>query len=167
MKILLLAISLMLLSPDSFAHTRVKANSTLVPRSSSDSIKSGPCGGLPRSASPVVLEPGQTITVQWEETINHPGRFEFYFSQAGDANWTMMKTIADDKNGTNDLPHQFSTTLTMPAVTCTDCTIQLIQVMTENATNPSYYYSCSDIKLQNAAPALPPPMVHGPSQPCN
>lgn len=145
-----------------FAHTRMKAATTLIPRSTSDSIKTGPCGGLPRSANPVQLTGGQTITVNWEETINHPGRYEFYFSNANDSNWMMLKTVNDDQNNTNDLPHQFSTTLTMPNVTCTGCTIQLIQVMTENPANPSLYYSCSDITLQSNTTMPPTTVPAGP-----
>src|SRR3712207_2181418 len=35
--------------------------------------KAGPCGvaGSPRSADPMVLQPGETVTIQWDETIDH------------------------------------------------------------------------------------------------
>ncbi len=137
------------------AHIRAKTSGNLVPRSTSDSLKSAPCGGVARALSSATYTPGQTITMTWEETINHPGRFEISFSPAGDANWQLLKTIPDTMDNTNDLPHQYSTTVTLPNTPCTACTIQLIQVMTENPMSPTYYYSCSDIKLQSAT--LTPP----------
>lgn len=145
MKSLLCA--LILIAPQTFAHTRLSAGQTLVPRSTSDSLKTGPCGGLARSANPVTLQAGQTITVNWEETINHPGHFEFRFSEDGQTNFVLLKSIVDTQD-TGATPHQYSTQLTMPSNNCTNCTIQLIQVMEENPSNPSYYYSCADIVLQ-------------------
>ncbi|MBX9768256.1 MAG: lytic polysaccharide monooxygenase [Bdellovibrionales bacterium] len=139
-----------LASPQLSAHTRLKgAGNTLVPRSNNAGIKTGPCGGLPRSATPAIFKAGETIRVNWEETIDHPGRFEFYFSPANDQNFSLIKTVIDDQDGpVGATPHQFSTSLTLPNTPCEACTIQLIQVMTENPASPSLYYSCSDIKLQ-------------------
>lgn len=144
-----------------FAHARLKTTGTLVPRSTNPGIKIGPCGGIARTATPAVFAPGATITVNWEETIDHPGRYEFYFSAANDAGFTLLKTVPDTATGA--LPHQFTTTLTLPNVSCTDCTLQMIQVMTENPANPSYYYSCADIQTMavTGTPAptpIPAPM---------
>jgi hypothetical protein len=155
MKSLLMFCALILMAPQTFAHIRLKAGQTLVPRSTSDSLKTSPCGGLARSANPVVLKAGETITVNWEETINHPGHFEFRFSQAGDTNFTLLKSIVDTQD-TGATPHQYTTQLTMPSVACTNCTIQLIQSMEEDPANPSYYYSCADIVLQSTGTVTPP-----------
>lgn len=152
MKTLLFA--LLLVPPQTFAHTRLTPGQILVPRSTSDSLKTAPCGGVPRSANPVVLQAGQTITVSWEETINHPGHFEIRFSQAGETNFVLLKSIADTQD-TGSTPHQNSTQVTLPSVNCTNCTIQLIQVMEENPANPSYYYSCADIVLQGGSDRQP------------
>ena len=155
------------------AHARLKTAGGIVPRSTNAGIKIGPCGGVARLANPAVFPPGATITVEWEETINHPGRFEFFFSPAGDANFQMLKSVPDNQNGTNDLPHQYSTTLTLPNTPCTDCTLQMIQVMTENPAAPSLYYSCADIRLQAGAtmptpmpPTTQPPPTTGPTPSC-
>ena len=140
-----------------FAHARLKPLGGLVPRSSNAGIKVGPCGGYPRTSNPVVFSPGQTITVEWEETINHPGRFEFYFSSANETNFQLLKTVIDTQD-TGALPHQYSTTLTLPNASCNDCTLQMIQVMTENPQSPSLYFSCADLKLQSAgSPPTPGP----------
>lgn len=147
-----------------FAHARLLPNGVINPRLgpggvNSAGIKTGPCGGLARSAQPSVLAPGSTITVNWEETIDHPGRFEIYFSPGGDTGFQLLKTIPDNQGAGMPLPHQFSTTVTLPNVNCVDCTLQLIQVMTENPANPSLYYSCSDIRLQaGSTNPLPTPV---------
>ncbi|MEK6627742.1 MAG: SCE4755 family polysaccharide monooxygenase-like protein [Bdellovibrionota bacterium] len=144
------------------AHARLLAGGLIPPRNNNAGIKIGPCGGVPRTATPKVLQAGSTVTIQWEETINHPGRFEFYFSPAGDANFQLLKTVIDDQNN-NLTPHQYTTSITLPNVTCTACTFQMIQVMTENPLNPSLYFSCADIQLTAAGvpppPIVPPPVV--------
>lgn len=149
------------------SHARMKSDTTIMPRSSSDSLKSGPCGGLAKSPNPKTLSPGATITINWEETINHPGRFEFYFSTANDSNFTLLKTVPDNSNATNDLPHQFNTTITLPNVSCDNCTLQMIQVMTDR-NPPSNYYSCADIRLSQSsgAPEIPPVPPQVPKDDC-
>lgn len=144
----------LLLTTSAHAHTRLKAGGALVPRNNDSGIKVGPCGGLPRLANSATLVAGETISVQWEETIQHPGHFEFYFSKANDENFELLKMIPDDQDDPSTLPHQYSTTLKVPSVPCEACTIQLIQVMTENPTSPRPYFSCADIRIQ-AAPATP------------
>lgn len=149
-----------------FAHARIMPASTLPPRSTNAGLKSGPCGGVARTNAPTVLQAGATITVNWEETINHPGRYEWSFSESGDANFQIMKNgqdqdaiIADTQNGGGDLPHRYTTTLKVPNVNCTACTIRMIQVMTENPVNPSLYYSCADVQITGAtAPPAPTPV---------
>src|SRR5687768_6196498 len=44
------------------------------------------CGlaGSTRSANPTVPAPGETITVQWTETINHPGHYRISFDADGE-----------------------------------------------------------------------------------
>jgi hypothetical protein len=146
-----------------FAHARLKTTGTLVPRTTNPGIKVAPCGGFQKLNNPAVFAPGATIQVDWEETINHPGRYEFYFSEANDQNFGQpLKTVQDtqDTPVVNNNFHQYSTTVTLPNVTCNGCTLQMIQVMTD--TNPaSYYYSCADIRLQNGPP--PPNPVPTPT----
>ncbi|MEK6555618.1 MAG: SCE4755 family polysaccharide monooxygenase-like protein [Bdellovibrionota bacterium] len=147
-----------LLSPTlTFAHTRLKPSTGILPRSTNSGIKSGPCGNLPASLNPPLLTGGQQLLVTWEETIEHPGRYEIYFSQANDSNFTLLATIPDVQGGA--MPHQYSTTVTLPDVNCDNCTLQLIQVMTENPANPSLYYSCSDMKLIASSPNPVPPVI--------
>jgi hypothetical protein len=160
-KTVFLICSLMLVSTFSFAHSRLKASDMIKIRSTDPGVKVGPCGGLARVAQPAVLNPGSTVTVFWEETIYHPGRFEFYFSEAGDQNFVLLKTIQNNTAGT-PVPHQFNTTLTLPNKTCTACTLQMIQVMTENPAMPTNYYSCADMQLK-ATTTTPDPTPTDPT----
>jgi hypothetical protein len=146
------------------AHARLKPAGSIPPRSSNAGIKTGPCGNIARGPNATTIAPGATVTVEWEETINHPGRFEFYFSPAGDANWTLLKSVPDTQDG-GGLPHQYTTDITFPNTPCTDCTLQMIQVMTENPASPSLYYSCANIRLQSAPNPPPPPPPPPPVDP--
>lgn len=152
MKFLILV--LLFVSSVAGAHSRLKATTEVQTRSTDPGVKTGPCGLYPKVA-PAILKPGQAINVQWEETIHHPGRFEFYFSQAGDANFQLLKTVENTQNDTN-VPHQYSTIVILPNVSCDACTFQMIQVMTENPAAPTNYYSCADMQLK-AGGATPVP----------
>ncbi len=150
-----------LLSSDAFAHARFRLQGTTPPRNTSAGLKSGPCGNVARTASPTVLEAGQQLTLQWEETVNHPGYYRIAFSPANDAGfdqniWVPNVLDTGDRN-------QYNVTITVPNTPCTGCTIQMIQYMTEN-NPPSLYYSCADIEIRAAgspmpSPTVPPPVV--------
>ncbi|MGZ3690196.1 MAG: SCE4755 family polysaccharide monooxygenase-like protein [Pseudobdellovibrio sp.] len=154
-KKLIFVITLLFMTEMATAHSRWSLTGNTPPRDNSTGLKSAPCGGLPRGSAPKVFQAGSTITVQWEETIQHPGHFEFYYSQANDANFTLLKTVADTQDDQNT-PHEYSTTLTLPNINCSGCTLQLIQVMTENPAAPTNYYSCSDIQLTGSTATTPP-----------
>ncbi len=148
-------LGLLVLPNFAFAHARLLPGGSLPPRNTNAGLKTGPCGGVARTLAPKSFVAGQDITVEWEETVNHPGRFEFYFSEAGDTNFQLLKSVPDTQDS-GDPPHRYSTSLTLPNLTCTACTIQMIQVMTENPALPRNYYSCADIQL-TATPTQPGP----------
>lgn len=132
------------------AHARLKQNANIVPRSTDSGIKdpNGPCGPNPR-LTPREFAPGSSISVDWEETINHPGQFEFYLSQGNDQNFQLLKIVPDDQDTaiSGTAYHQFTTTITFPAgVTCNACTLQMIQLMTDR-NPPTKYFNCADVKL--------------------
>jgi len=127
--------------------------------------KSGPCGSNWDGASKNVtaLEPGATITVRWTETINHPGHFRISFDDDGiDA--FQDPTSYDDIQESPTLPvlldgiedksgGQYEAQVTLPNVECENCTLQLIQVMSET---PPYeagdlYFRCADLALRRGA----------------
>jgi hypothetical protein len=149
---------LVFISHASFAHSIFDPNGN-VPGRTTTVLKTGPCGGIARTATNKMLLVGSAVRVDWLETIQHPGRFEFYLSTANDANFTLIATVPDDQDNPNNLPHVFNAMVTLPAgVTCDNCTLQMIQVMTEVPTAPTYYYSCADISIQSSIVVTPSPL---------
>lgn len=141
-------VTLVATSPLAWGHARMLRVATLIPRSTSDGLKTAPCGGVNRTGTSAVLTAGDTQTIRWEETIDHPGQYFIEFSAADDTGWVRLKAIPDiQRNGAlNPLPHAYETTITVPNVSCDACTIRVIQEMTDR-TPPTYYYSCADIKI--------------------
>jgi len=127
------------------------------PRNTSDGLKTGPCGNVLRTNTPTVLQPGQTLQVRWEETIDHPGYFLIEYSTDNDQTFTLLANVVDNQVGA--LPHAFSTNVVVPNITCTACTLRLTQMMTENPALPRPYFSCADIQIGAAGT---PPVVNPP-----
>lgn len=141
-------------SQNVFAHARwsLEAGSLVMPRSNSTGLKEpAPCGGVARTISPVVLKSGDTVEVQFEETVNHTGHFRIAFSPAVDAGFDQNVLVDNIPEVTTT--RDYTQTITLPDIACDDCTLQLIQFMSATNTN---YYSCADIQL-TATGAPPPP----------
>lgn len=133
------------------------------------SLKTGPCGDAttPRSANPTVLPPGATITVTWKETINHPGHYRVSFDNDG-VDFTVPLSFTDTTQTENVLVDAIPDTaiandtynqeITLPDIECENCTIQVIQMMTDK---PPYgdgndiYFQCADVALRAGTPAPP------------
>lgn len=155
------------------------AHITLVspaPRNSSQ--KSSPCGtaGGVRGTNITTLAPGATVSLTWKETIDHPGHYRIAFDDDGQdfvrpptANGSTMGSdptvlidlIADIQGG--GLPaggRTYTQEITLPNVECANCTLQLIQVMTDQSKAPyttgndsdDVYFQCVDLVLAAGAP---------------
>jgi MYXO-CTERM domain-containing protein len=147
-----------------FAHLKLVSPE---PRPTS-SIKGGPCGvtGSTRGSNVVVFTPGSTIEVKWAETINHPGHYRISFDAAGQDfsiplsfdDLTQTKNVLID-NIADKADPMYSQMVTLPNVQCENCTLQVIQMMTDKKpyTNPGddIYFQCADIALRG--PLLPMP----------
>jgi hypothetical protein len=133
--------------------------------------KTGPCGDVPRTGAPTQYEAGATVTVKFQETIDHSGCFQIAFSPANDQSFVTLKQI-DDTMG----PMVYTTTVTLPpGVTCKECTLQVRQLMLEGATVKTClpdaappdgavgagatYYSCADICVGTDCPEAGAPVV--------
>jgi hypothetical protein len=146
------------------AHARWKAGSLLSPpRSLNDNLKTPPCGGTERSSAPRKYNAGDSVSLEFEETINHPGYFEIHLLGSDDkpvqgVQVPLLK-IEDNQNErvAGNTYHQFKAELKIPQVECTGCTLQLIQVMLDDPKKPSNYYSCSDLTIaaSKSGPAKP------------
>lgn len=126
--------------------------------------KDGPCGAAEdeRTNRIAVYEPGETITVRWEETIEHPSHFRIAFSLRGtedfedpdafDDFYTNDAVLADDIPDQDGDPH-YEHEVTLPDEPCETCTLQLIQVMydVEPYGPDSLYWQCADIALRSGS----------------
>jgi hypothetical protein len=123
--------------------------------------KTRPCGSGTPTGAVTELAPGQSVTVTWNETVDHPGHFRISFDPDGgddglvdpagyDDSYSADTVLVDDIEDTGG--STFSQEITLPNVTCERCTLQLIQVMTDKPPwGPSggndIYYWCADVSL--------------------
>jgi hypothetical protein len=101
------------------------------------------------------FEAGSTITVRFNEFVNHSGRFRVAFDPDGadvaDFNANILNDIPDPDNASNT---EWEIEVTLPDMTCTNCTLQLVQAMNGDMVNEvvdpsniSSYYACVDLEL--------------------
>ncbi len=156
---MLILLFLALVAERSFAHIRITPAGRM---GTSDQIKfiqnnannptvpdnPGPCANFTtRSATPMQLTPGQSMTITVQETINHPGRFYVQFSPANDQNfWAAANRLAlvqdTQNNGTTNV------TFTIPNTTCDACTLRVLQEMDEQP--GEFYVHCIDVRIGTA-----------------
>jgi len=141
---------LLLLSGTASAHVTL----TSPPPRTLDN-KAGPCGatGGKRGTKVTTFAPGATITVEWDETVDHPGHYRIAFDDDGDDvfvnpnnpndhfAFTLMEPIPDKAGG------HYTQQITLPTATCANCTLQLMQIMTTAVPYNSFYYQCADIAI--------------------
>ena len=126
------------------------------PAPRSEAQKIGPCGGADskRGTKVAAYRPGETITVEWDETVDHPGHYRIAFDDDGNDSFrdpsrpddAFPQTLVDqiqDRSGGGHYKQQ----VTLPNISCTNCTLQLIQVMTTAVPYNSFYFQCADIML--------------------
>lgn len=144
------------------------AHITLVdPPPRTDLQKDGPCGAGPsdgRGDIITVYQGGQTITVKWIETVDHPGHYRISFDPDGQDDFgdpasfeelysnpaVMIDGILDESG--QDVMYQQD--ITLPEMSCDTCTLQLVQVMTDKAPygdGNDLYYQCADIVIEGVA----------------
>lgn len=111
--------------------------------------------------------PGDTITVRFDEYVGHSGRYRVAFDPDGadldDFNETILLDEPDPegKAGNVGSGSIWEFQVTLPNMTCDNCSLQLIQVMDGNTEdevlNPvdrgSTYFQCADIRLVAGTPA--------------
>jgi MYXO-CTERM domain-containing protein len=134
--------------------------------------KRGPCGRSvsQRGQTVTVFEPGQTITVAWKETIDHPGHYRVSFDDDGEDGFvdpagyddlnSAPSVLVDGIEGAS-CGESSQVQITLPNIECENCTLQVIQVMTDKSPygdGNDIYYQCADIALRpgGGAPSEPP-----------
>jgi MYXO-CTERM domain-containing protein len=121
--------------------------------------KPGPCGAGTATGAVTVYNEGDSIPMTWVETIDHPGHFRVALDVNNTDTFTMPSAIDDTTADGNEIAYiidpggetNFAYTLDLPmGTTCDQCTIQVIQVMTDSPLDP-YYFWCADIKINALA----------------
>lgn len=189
-----LAAASQLASASAFAHIELQAPMNRYSDIKSGDNKSCPCGSGTTNRScakpdersdpnrsadrATTFAPGETITVQFDEYVAHAGRFRIAFDPDGadlnEFNQNILLDVPDPAGNTGNIGQgslwQFQVTL--PDMTCDNCTLQLIQVMDGNTTDPvpdpvlrgGTYFQCADIVLAEGTPlgGVPPvaPTAH-------
>jgi hypothetical protein len=131
----------------------------------------GPCGPAGQSAMSKMrtkFKPGQTITVIWKETVHHPGHFRIAFDDDGEDAFKdpttakdivdppVMPVLKDNLFPDHTDGQMMKADITLPNVTCKNCTLQVIQAMT-SGDSVTMYYHCADIQLGDGEGGTAPP----------
>lgn len=146
---------------DAAAHLGLDAPAS---RYGPDTLKTGPCGVADgdRTNNVTYFEPGETIEVRWNEYVDHPGHYRIAFDADGDDDFVDPATVdelysneavlLDDIEDKSAGERSYSETVTLPDITCDNCTLQVIQVMYDKPpyTTPGndIYYQCADLVLK-------------------
>lgn len=144
--------------------------------------KVGPCGdeggGTP-TGKVTVFHPGQTIAVTINEIITHPGHYRVALAVNDRSDLPPEPLVTPTGNdpcasaaiqspptfpilADNVLPHTQAFgapqtfAVTLPTnVTCTKCTLQVLEFMSNHST-PCFYHHCADISIQEALETATP-----------
>ncbi|HEY0481517.1 MAG TPA: SCE4755 family polysaccharide monooxygenase-like protein [Kofleriaceae bacterium] len=172
------ALAIVLAPAIAAAHVRITSPT---PRSS-DQLKERHCGLTGGARANVqTLRPGSVMHLVWDEYIVHPGWFRISFQQNGDTFEIPPVSNGRSSTGPSNYPTENLTgktdpatrsliiadriqhgtlamDVTLPNVECTNCTLQLIQMMTDrasytiDATSNNIYFACVDLVLAATAP---------------
>jgi MYXO-CTERM domain-containing protein len=144
-------LALLLLSGTASAHITMTS-----PKPRTLANKAPPCGAAnsTRGSDVATFGPGEVITVEWDETVDHPGHYRIAFDDDGNDvfqnpnnpndnfPFTLMEPIADRVGGGH-----YTQQITLPTTLCDNCTLQLMQIMTVTVPYNSFYYQCADITI--------------------
>jgi hypothetical protein len=178
-----LAAGFQLLSSTAFAHIELQEPLNRYSDIKAGDNKSCPCGSgttnrsckKPEELSDpdrsedriTTFAPGDTITVRFDEYVGHSGRYRIAFDPDGaDLDHFNENILLDEPDpggnvGNMGQGSMWEFDVTLPNMTCDNCTLQLIQVMDGNTVDPvlnpvdrgGTYFQCADIRLVAGTPA--------------
>jgi hypothetical protein len=167
----------LLSSPNAQAHIKLmEPASWVVEDGMGNPQKTGPCGGDTVTATGAVTtyEPGQKITVTWQETVGHAGHFRISLAKdradlidpvvttsTGDGmtgnsisaeimNPVAYPVLVDNLFPRTDVTapqaEPFTTEVTLPDEPCEGCTLQVVQFMAQHPPG-FFYHHCADVNV--------------------
>lgn len=183
----------LLSSPNAQAHIKLmEPASWVVEDGMGNPQKTGPCGGDTVTATGAVTtyEPGQKITVTWQETVGHAGHFRISLAKdradlidpvvttsTGDgvtgnsisaeimdpvAYPVLVDNLFPRTDVTTAQAEPFTTEVTLPDEPCEGCTLQVVQFMAQHPPG-FFYHHCADVNV--VAKAAPVTTATGALQP--
>jgi hypothetical protein len=141
------------------------------PRDQQDGYKDGSACGVGFAATQplTTYAPGQSLNVQWLETVDHPGCFLVEFSAKGDQDFQVLGRKSHSNPpppdaATSAEPRHWSLDVTLPMTPCSGCALRLRQLMLDadvaadacsatNAAPGSIYTTCANIALEGGGSA--------------
>jgi uncharacterized protein (TIGR03382 family) len=179
MRRLVSTLAVLLVPVAASAHIRITSPT---PRSP-DQLKQRHCGETGSARANVqTYRPGAPLHLVWDEYVVHPGWFRISFQQNGDTfevppasngpggSGATANYPTEDLTGKTDpatgaliiadrIMHGMSSfDLTLPNVECSNCTLQLTQMMTDkppytaDTSSDDIYYQCVDLVLTTSPP---------------
>lgn len=140
---------------DSIKFTRLN------PQNTAQNDVPSPCGSMTTAtATRLQYQPGQTVTFNWTETINHPGRYIVQFTPSAATPqqfWLAANELGRLEDTMNNATQ--SMTVRLPNITCNTCQLRFLQVMDEQP--GEYYVHCLDIVIGNGSGPTPTPSGSG------
>jgi hypothetical protein len=139
-------------------------------KAGADAHKTGPCGGIARTGTYTQYAVGQTVNVEFTETIDHRGCFQVLLSDANDANFQILTQVNDPAGDVT--PKKNTLSVTLPAgKTCQACTLAVRQLMINKACVANQasiaagdtYFTCSDVCIGTTCPPKTDAGAPGPS----
>lgn len=142
--------------------------STLMQNTLGDPQKTAPCGGNGTATNAVTeVQAGSQLEVRWTETIGHPGHFRIGIArspadfvtptavvmnndcksapiEANPQYPTLVDGLFVHTNAPSNVPR--STTITVPMMSCENCTLQLLQFMSNHVPG-CFYYQCANLRI--------------------
>jgi hypothetical protein len=162
------------------AHLSLKSINGQMPvaraEAPAEDLKAGPCGQNTNGRTTTVTEltAGAEVTIVWEEYVDHPGFYRVAFDADGDDGFPVIANMDDvtpaqcglDCTGVDYAlgaedgvlayvdDGNTSASFVVPNMNCENCTLQVIQFMTDklgNGNDDEIYYQCADITITGAA----------------
>jgi hypothetical protein len=134
---------------------------------------------VPLSSAVTTFRAGETVTVQWDETIYHPGYFRISLAKVRPADasardfpdppLTDLQNCHYDRSAVKTVPHDnvladglfmaeaengenrsLMQAVKLPDEPCEHCTLQIVQVMEGHPAASCFYFHCAEIKIEAA-----------------
>lgn len=165
----LLPAVLVLTATSAFAHIHLDSPASFqVTDALGNPQKTAPCGGAGTASNIVTtVEAGSTLTVSWTDTIFHPGHYRISIApnqadfvtptpvinanncdSAPIESTPALPTVADGvyphTTGASGMMRSYD--ITVPMMSCDNCTLQLMQFMASHAP-PCFYYQCATLRI--------------------